>query len=104
MVSPPEESYITGAGSSQRAGSQSPGPADRVCEYVMDLHQKDHRFLKGHRIMVQVQSTWFPLYDRNPQRYVGNIFLARDSDYVAATQRVFGTKKFPSHIVVRAVN
>ncbi|TRZ90236.1 hypothetical protein D4R89_04715 [bacterium] len=67
----------------------------------MDLHQKDHRFLKGHRIMVQVQSTWFPLYDRNPQRYVDNIFLARDSDYGVATQRVFGTKRFPSHIVVR---
>jgi hypothetical protein len=67
----------------------------------MDLHQKDHRFLKGHRIMVQIQSTWFPLYDRNPQRYVDNIFLARDSDYVAATQRVFGTKTYPSHIVMR---
>ena len=70
----------------------------------MDLHQKDHRFLKGHRIMVQVQSTWFPLYDRNPQRYVDNIFLARDSDYVVATQRVFETKRYPSHIVVHAVN
>jgi predicted acyl esterase len=79
-------------------------PANKVCEYAISLHQKDHRFLKGHRIMVQVQSTWFPLYDRNPQRFVENIFLARDSDYVVATQRVFGTKRFPSHIVVHAVN
>lgn len=86
-----------------RGGVERPAavPADKVCEYVIDLHQKDHRFLKGHRIMVQVQSTWFPLYDRNPQRYVDNIFLARDSDFQAATQRVFGTKTYPSHIVMR---
>ena len=67
---------------------------------MVDLHQKDHRFLKGHRIMVQVQSTWFPLYDRNPQRYVDNIFLAGESDYQAATQRVYGAKAYPSHVVV----
>ncbi|HZW34337.1 MAG TPA: CocE/NonD family hydrolase C-terminal non-catalytic domain-containing protein [Isosphaeraceae bacterium] len=47
-----------------------------------------HRFQKGHKILVQIQSTWFPLIDRNPQRYVPNIFEAKASDYVAATQRV----------------
>jgi uncharacterized protein len=43
----------------------------------------------GHRLMVQVQSSWFPLYDRNPQTFVPNIFFAKASDYRAATQRVF---------------
>jgi predicted acyl esterase len=46
-------------------------------------------FLPGHRIMVQVQSSWFPLYDRNPQTYVDNIFLARPEDYKKATIKVF---------------
>jgi predicted acyl esterase len=46
-------------------------------------------FLPGHRIMVQVQSSWFPLYDRNPQTYVPSIFEARPADYVKATQRVY---------------
>ncbi|MCK7476642.1 MAG: hypothetical protein M0C28_03090 [Candidatus Moduliflexus flocculans] len=48
-----------------------------VAEFTIDLHTADHRFLKGHRIMVQVQSTWFPLIDRNPQTFVENIFLAK---------------------------
>jgi predicted acyl esterase len=46
-------------------------------------------FLPGHRIMVQVQSSWFPLYDRNPQTFVPNIFLAKPGDYRAATQRIY---------------
>ncbi len=75
-----------------------PVPAGKVEEYAVDLRQHDHRFLKGHRIMVQVQSTWFPLIDRNPQTYVGNIFLAREADYRPATHRVFGSKPFPSHV------
>jgi predicted acyl esterase len=49
----------------------------------------DHVFLPGHRVMVQIQSSWFPLYDRNPQSYVANIFLAKPADYRKATQRVF---------------
>jgi len=48
----------------------------------------NHVFLPGHRIMVQIQSSWFPLYDRNPQTYVPNIFFAKPSDYVKATQTV----------------
>ena len=50
-------------------------PANRVEEYKYSLHGADHVFLKGHRIMVQVQSSWFPLYDRNPQTFVPNIIL-----------------------------
>jgi predicted acyl esterase len=49
----------------------------------------NHVFLPGHRLMVQVQSTWFPLYDRNPQTFVRNIFFARPEDYRKATHRVF---------------
>ncbi|MGZ5438433.1 MAG: CocE/NonD family hydrolase [Candidatus Aminicenantales bacterium] len=73
---------------------------DRVAEFPIDLHAADHRFLKGHRIMVQVQSTWFPLIDRNPQTFVENIFLAKVSDYRPATQRVYRSKAHPSRIVL----
>ena len=52
-----------------------------MTEYKIDLHPNDHVFMKGHRIMVQVQSTWFPLYDRNPQKFVPNIYKATDADY-----------------------
>jgi uncharacterized protein len=58
-------------------------------EFAIDLHGQNYRFLKGHKIRVQVQSSWFPLIDRNPQRFVPNIFTASASDFRAATQRVF---------------
>ncbi|MGD1025453.1 MAG: CocE/NonD family hydrolase C-terminal non-catalytic domain-containing protein [Candidatus Sulfotelmatobacter sp.] len=63
-----------------------------------DLHTNDHVFLKGHRIMVQVQSTWFPIIDRNPQKYAPNIFEAAAADYQKATQRIYCSKKLPSSI------
>jgi hypothetical protein len=50
--------------------------------------------------MVQVQSTWFPIIDRNPQKFVPNIFEAKAGDFVKATQRVYGTVEAPSHIVL----
>ena len=71
-----------------------------VLEYVVDLHTQDYRFLRGHRIMVQVQSTWFPIIDRNPQTYVPNIFLAKDSDYRKATHRIYRSARYPSHITL----
>jgi putative CocE/NonD family hydrolase len=80
-----------------------PIPANQVVEYAIDLHTNNHAFLKGHRIMVQVHSTWFPVYDRNPQKFVPNIFLARDSDYVSATQRIFRTSRYPSHVVLPVI-
>jgi hypothetical protein len=64
-------------------------PANTVEEYKYSLHGADHVFLKGHRIMVQVQSSWFPLYDRNPQTFVSNIMTAQPGDYVKATQRIY---------------
>jgi putative CocE/NonD family hydrolase len=57
--------------------------------YRFTLPTVNHVFLPGHRVMVQVQSTWFPLYDRNPQTFVPNIFFAKPADYVKATQRVY---------------
>jgi hypothetical protein len=75
-----------------------PLPANQVEKYVIDLHTNDHCFLRGHRIMVQVQSTWFPLIDRNPQKYVPNIFQATEADYQAATQQVYRTSEFPSSL------
>ena len=59
-----------------------------INEFVIDLHQIDHVFLKGHKIMVQVQSSWFPIIDLNPQTFVPNIFKATATDYKKATHRV----------------
>jgi putative CocE/NonD family hydrolase len=67
----------------------SPVPAGKMQRYRFALPHVNHVFLPGHRIMVQIQSSWFPLYDRNPQNYVSNIFYARPGDYRKATQRVF---------------
>ncbi|MGH9663165.1 MAG: CocE/NonD family hydrolase, partial [Bryobacteraceae bacterium] len=77
-----------------------PVPADRIVEYNVGLHTNNHAFLKGHRIMVQVQSTWFPLIDRNPQKYVDNIFKATAADYEKAKLRVYRSKEYPSHVTI----
>jgi len=71
-----------------------------VTPFTIDLHSADHVFKKGHRIMVQVQSTWFPLYDRNPQKFVPNIFEAKDADYQKATQRIYRARRFPSSVEI----
>jgi predicted acyl esterase len=57
--------------------------------YRFALPTANHAFLPGHRIMVQVQSSWFPLYDRNPQTFVANIFFAKPGDYQKAIQRIY---------------
>jgi hypothetical protein len=64
-------------------------PSGKAQRYRFVLPTTNHVFLPGHRMMVQIQSTWFPLYDRNPQTWVPNIFFAKPSDYVKATQTVF---------------
>ncbi len=76
---------------------------DAVEAYSISLHSTNHVFKKGHRIMVQVQSTWFPLYDRNPQKFVPNIFLAKESDYQKATQRIYRNAQYPSGVEVEVV-
>ena len=75
-------------------------PANTVVPFTVDLHQQAYTFRAGHRIMVQVQSSWFPLYDRNPQTFVPNIFLAKASDYQAQTHRVERSAKYPSHVEI----
>lgn len=74
-----------------RESLETPKPikADTPLVYRFDLPTANHVFLPGHRIMVQVQSSWFPLYDRNPQTFVPNIFWAKPADYKKATQRVY---------------
>jgi hypothetical protein len=77
---------------------------NRVDEYVVDLHTQDYRFRKGHAIMVQVQSSWFPLIDRNPQTFVPNIFEARDSDFRAQTHRIFRSRDAASYVQISVVS
>jgi uncharacterized protein len=74
--------------------------AGQVNEYAIDLPWSRHCFRKGHKIVVQVQTTWFPLIDRNPQTYVPNIFEAKDADFRKATQRVYRSPKFASHVLM----
>ena len=69
-----------------------------VAEYKWSLHGADHTFLKGHRMMVEVQSSWFPLYDRNPQTWVPNIMSAPASAYKAETLTLYASPKYPSHL------
>jgi hypothetical protein len=71
-----------------------------VTPFTIDLHSANHVFKKGHRIMVQVQSTWFPLYDRNPQKFVPNIFEAKESDYQKATQHIYRSNSFASRVEI----
>ena len=70
-----------------------PIPANKVEEYKWSLHGADHTFLKGHRMLVEVQSSWFPLYDRNPQTFVPNIMDAPASAYQKATIQIYGGSK-----------
>jgi uncharacterized protein len=80
-----------------------PIAANQPLVYEFKLPPSNHVFLPGHRIMVQVQSSWFPLYDRNPQTFVPNIFLATPDDYRKATQRVFHSAKHASYIALPVV-
>lgn len=76
---------------------------NQVTQFTVDLHQQAYTFQQGHRIMVQVQSSWFPVYDRNPQAWVPNIFEAKASDFQAQTHRVYRSAQFPSHLDVTTV-
>jgi uncharacterized protein len=74
--------------------------ANAIYQYQIGFPANDHTFKKGHRIMVQVQSTWFPVIDRNPQKFVPNIFLAKESDFQPATQKVFRSGQQASYIAL----
>jgi putative CocE/NonD family hydrolase len=81
----------------------APIPAGQVQEYKFSLHTQNYTFKQGHRIMVQVQSTWFPLIDRNPQSFTRSIFEARDQDFVKATHRIHRSERYPSRVDVQVV-
>jgi uncharacterized protein len=81
----------------------SPLTANKPTEWNIPLRDHDHVFLKGHRIMVQIQSTWFPVIDRNPQKFVPSIYKATASDFVPATQRIYCSPNLPSHLVLPVV-
>ncbi len=72
---------------------------NRITCIRIDLRDRYHTFKAGHRIMVHVQSSWFPAYDRNPQTYV-DIYQAQPKDYRIATQKVFRSARHPSHLVL----
>lgn len=76
----------------------NPIPANTPMEFTVDLHKQAYTFKKGHRMMVHVQSSWFPVHDRNPQTFVPNIFLAKAGDYQAQEHRIHRTAALPSHV------
>jgi predicted acyl esterase len=80
-----------------------PVPSDVVLDYSFSLHTQNYTFRRGHRVMVQVQSTWFPIIDRNPQTFVPNIFEATAADFKAQTHRIYRSARYPSHVAVPAV-
>jgi uncharacterized protein len=81
----------------------SPVPAGKVERFRWNLPAASHVFLPGHRIMVQIQSSWFPLYDRNPQTFVENIFRAKPEDFRKAVQRIYQTGANASSIELPVV-
>jgi putative CocE/NonD family hydrolase len=81
----------------EEAAPLTPGA---VNEFRWSLHGVDHTFLKGHTIMVEVQSSWFPLYDRNPQTFVPNIMTAPKSAYKPETVTIYGSAQYPSHLEI----
>ncbi len=88
-----------------RESFETPKPieANKPLLYKWELPNANHVFLPGHKIMVQIQSSWFPLYDRNPQTFVDNIFFAKPGDYQKATQRIYHTAGEQSFIELPVV-
>jgi predicted acyl esterase len=85
-----------------RNGFDRPEPMNpgAVTKIEFKLPDVNHSFQKGHRVMLQIQSTWFPLVDRNPQKFVPNIFMADEGDFQKATQRIHRTSDRPTHLKV----
>jgi putative CocE/NonD family hydrolase len=83
-----------------RNSSEHPEPflPEEPTRVRLPLQDVLHTFLSGHRIMIQIQSTWFPLVDRNPQTFVENIYLAREEDFASAVQRIYWTPEHSSRI------
>ena len=83
-----------------RKSFSNPGPLTpgKPEEFVIDLHDINHTFKKGHHLMIQIQSSWFPVIDRNPQKYVANIFDAKESDFIKATETIYCNQQYASYI------
>lgn len=77
-----------------------PGKAE---EFIIDLHDINHTFKKGHRVMIQIQSTWFPVIDRNPQKFVPNIFEAKEADFIKAEQHIYTDAQRATYIELPVV-
>ena len=90
--------YLSGYGKPQ------PLRANSIHEYRYSLHDVDHVFKAGHTVMVEIQSTWFPLYDRNPQTYVPNIMTAKPNDYKAATVTIYSDPDHESNLLMPLMN
>jgi hypothetical protein len=75
----------------------------KVETFTVDMHTQEYTFQRGHRIMVQVQSTWFPIIDRNPQRFVPNIFMATAADFQKATHVIYLSARYPTHLTLPVV-
>jgi uncharacterized protein len=73
-------------------------------EFIIALHQVNHMFKKGHKLMIQVQSSWFPMIDRNPQTFVPNIYEAKESDFIKATQTIYFSPQYPTRIDLPVMN
>jgi putative CocE/NonD family hydrolase len=88
-----------------RKSFENPTPLTpgKVEQFTYSLHTQNYTFKAGHRLMVQVQSTWFPLIDRNPQTFTKSIFDAEEKDYVKATHRIYRTARYPSRVDVPVV-
>lgn len=79
----------------------TPGKAEEI---IIDLHDINHTFKKGHQLMIQVQSSWFPVIDRNPQKFVRNIFEAKESDFIKATQTIYCNQRYATYIELPVVS
>jgi len=73
-------------------------------EYIINLHEINHVFKKDHKIMIQVQSSWFPVIDRNPQQFIPNIFEAKETDFLKQTHTIYFSSKYPTHIELPVMN
>jgi predicted acyl esterase len=65
---------------------------------VIDVHDINHTFLKGHRLMIQIQSSWLAIIDRNPQKYVSNIFEAGENDFIKAVHAIYCNNQYATYI------
>jgi len=88
-----------------RTSFEKPAPIEpgKVLEYAFSLHTQNYTFKRGHRLMVQVQSSWFPIIDRNPQTFVPNIFEAPEAAFQKQTHTIYRSAEFPSQVVLPVV-